>query len=259
MKDSKVFLKCVKTYSSYLTEGKVYPATLESDGDGYYLTTDSDATAYQWQLTGSHADFELVQENEENSMTSVLTLTPESLGCFQQVADVIGVESAREELQRVIDYHGNNFDSPFGPENELDACFEWAETRQGDCFWGTISNGEIPEGFTPKSQLRSQELSEPKFGDLLNGNGVCYVFIRVDNNGDCMVIDDKGNFVFASLDFFDEYKPDPAQELRNRILARWQSKTLDSAFDTEVCIVEMRMGDLINFVIENLNHEFADN
>jgi len=252
MKDSKVFLKCVKTHSSYLKEGKVYPATLESDGNGYYFTTDSNEPVYQWKLIGSHADFEIVQENEEGSMTSVLTLTPESLGCFQQVADVIGVESAREELQRVIDA-GRAVEWTGGPQEELmiDA-FAWCSAPQGHDFWDDIDDGKIPEGFTPKSQLRSQELSEPKFGDVLHYKGVPHIFIRINSDGDWAIRNSEDAVEYVGRNQIDEYKPDEHQEQRQRILERWQRKSLDNSHDTLVCIAEMRVDRLIDFVQENI-------
>lgn len=100
--------------------------------------------------------------------------------------------------------------------------------------------------------------SEPKFGDVLHISGKPVVFIRVDFDGDCEVVNRVGDVDYVDLEQIDEYAPDPIQELRERILERWKGQSLYYAYDTEAsrADVTVTVGDIIGFVIENLNAEF---
>lgn len=67
----------------------------------------------------------------------------EELGCFEQVAKVIGVERAKVELfkaiSRTIDINNWGFDA-----DKLDNAFYWSDTPQGPDFWNEINEGRNP-------------------------------------------------------------------------------------------------------------------
>ncbi len=63
------------------------------------------------------------------------------LGCYRQVADVIGEANAQKELWRVV--HCKEVLNGAW-ENELEACFTWGATPQGDDFWMCIEEGINP-------------------------------------------------------------------------------------------------------------------
>ena len=197
------------------------------------------------------------QEHQEGPMKPK-KLTPRSLRCFQQVVDVIGEESAEDELQKVIDdpedLIGNDSD-----QDRTDWTFVFSETVQGIDFWSSIMAGEIPEGFTPKGRTEHHHIltngsksEEPDFGDVVHVNGNPRVYLRVCGYNSHIIASQDGQTHIVRFDEIDEYKPDEHQEQRQRILQRWQRKNLDNAHDTLVCIAEMRLDRLIDFVQENI-------
>lgn len=82
-------------------------------------------------------------------------ITPRNLGCFEEVANVIGEECAEEELQKVIDL---GLIDDFDVELELLQAFRWSESSQGDYFWDCIHDGDVPDGYTPKGNSFSGAL-----------------------------------------------------------------------------------------------------
>ena len=101
-------------------------------------------------------------------------------------------------------------------------------------------------------QEESPAQSEPEFGDVLHINGEPFIFIKSSSDRYYTTINQEGVVRECDAEVFDEYAPNPYQEQRERILKRWQGKSLDNAHDTEVCIAEIRVSDLIDFVQENL-------
>ena len=241
----QVYLKCVETDVDYLTVGKVYVADVDPTG-GYNFTVDTGEHGYQWKLCGGHGDFEIVPEPAQEQPK----LTPRSLGCFQEVADVIGEENAEVELQKVIDSEDTVWDEP---DQDLIQSFIWGTSPQGDDFWRSVFNGQVPE----ELQTKAQPKSTPALGDVLHYNGEQVVYLSNLHSGCHLVSFENGVALEVTLDELDEYKPNETQELRNRILERWQRKSLDNSHDTEVCIAEMRVSDLIDFVVDNLNAEYS--
>ena len=241
-------LKCVESLSSYLTEGKLYEFNGNTD-DGFWFHTDDSERAYQWKLSGCHGVFEIVEEQPETSPA----LTPRSLGCFQEVADVIGEDAAEIELQRVID-SGIIEDLSCIETKEVSGAFTWVSSPQGQAFWDAIDDGVKPENYDV-NQKSTQD--SPVFGDVLDYNGGQVVYLSNLHSGCHLVSFENGVTLEVTLDELDKYKPNETQELRNRILERWQRKTLDNSHDTEVCIAEMRVSDLIDFVVDNLNAEYS--
>ena len=74
----------------------------------------------------------------------------------------------------------------------------------------------------------------------------------------CHLVSFENGITFeVTRDELDEYKPNETQELCNRILERYQRKSLDNAWDTLVCRVDMSVSDLIDFVVDNLNAEYS--
>lgn len=71
-------------------------------------------------------------------------MKPQDLGCWKQVADVIGEERASIELQKVID---SGCTSLSASGNNIFEAFIWTETPQGLDFWWQIDegNGNIPD------------------------------------------------------------------------------------------------------------------
>ena len=96
-----------------------------------------------------------------------------------------------------------------------------------------------------------QQKSGPKFGDIVHVNGNKYLFILIDEDGDYKLVGSEGETYYVQWEEIDEYKPDPEQELRQRILNDWCSQSLDLAFDTEVCRVECSVGQMIDFIVEH--------
>ena len=84
-------------------------------------------------------------------------MKPTDLNCFQKVVDVIGVDYATHELERVID--GNPPWIRMEKEN-LDQAFEWGSTPQYEDFWFLVADGQNPYHHDhPKPDL------EPNSGD----------------------------------------------------------------------------------------------
>ncbi len=78
-------------------------------------------------------------------------LNARDLGCFDEVAAVIGEKSAEIELQRVLDYWGSDI---WDITSNLDGCFGWWSSPQSNedyhpSFWEYIKIGMIPRGYKP--------------------------------------------------------------------------------------------------------------
>lgn len=65
----------------------------------------------------------------------------ETLGCYQQVVDVIGVEKAKVELFKVMQSTDIRSISLYG---DLGYAFTWFFTPQGKSFWDDVNNGRWP-------------------------------------------------------------------------------------------------------------------
>lgn len=78
-------------------------------------------------------------------------LKPQDLGCWKQVADVIGEERAAIELQKVIDIKDCK-SVEFVADKELLEAFKWRSTIQGPSFWNNIDNGIDPEMYKDTNQ-----------------------------------------------------------------------------------------------------------
>ena len=100
--------------------------------------------------------------------------------------------------------------------------------------------------------------SEPKFGDVLHINGEPVVFIRSSSDRYYTTVNREGVVRECDAEVFDEYAPDPTQELRERILERWKGQSLYHAYDTAESRAAVSVGDIVEFVIENLNAEFGE-
>jgi hypothetical protein len=65
------------------------------------------------------------------------------LGCYKQVANIIGEANAQKELWKVVhckevlELVGNDH---CDWENELNCCFTWEATPQGFTFWSLIDD-----------------------------------------------------------------------------------------------------------------------
>ena len=66
-----------------------------------------------------------------------------AMGCFKQVADVIGEDQAAIELARVIDYKNASINLRES-EKSISAAFCTEATPQGYMFWFCIKIGEDP-------------------------------------------------------------------------------------------------------------------
>ena len=251
-------IKCVYTDEDYLTIGKEYPViNLADDERSCESISDSGAKIFVYLPNSSHGDFELIEDKQEEPMNTK-ELKPRDLGCFRQVADVIGEYAAEVELQKVIDSESTCWDFP---DEDLLASFVWSSTPQGGLFWNSIDNGQTPEESTPppapveppKQAEEQPKKSQPEFGDVLHINGSPRVYLsKWGSSGAHRVTSEDGQVSIVDLKEIDEYAPNPHQEQRERILKRWQRKSLEQAHDTEVCIAEMRVSDLIDFVQENI-------
>ena len=69
----------------------------------------------------------------------------ETMGCYQQVVDVIGVEKAKVELFKAMEsYVDLGDDRPWNIARDLLNCFYWKNTVQGNYFWHMIAKGRCP-------------------------------------------------------------------------------------------------------------------
>lgn len=99
--------------------------------------------------------------------------------------------------------------------------------------------------------------NKPKFGDKLHIKGEPVVVIQVrDRNNNYVIAREDGGILYGvSINEFDEYRPDPEKQLRERILKRWKNRHVDHAFDEEDSVVSIMIGDIIEFVVENIKKE----
>lgn len=247
----QMYLKCVKGIVSGTTVGDIRKVWWNNKSHGWEMEDPKDPSL-PWtfdmdkkEIKGCECFFEIIEEEPK--------LTPRSLGCFQEVADVIGEANAVVELQKVIDC---SEDTVWEESDQgLVECFIWKTSPQGDDFWFEICQGNVPE----QLQTKAQPKSSPVFGDVLHINGNAFVFWRMEGVTYVVVREDYSNPIHVdSLHEFDEYKPNKSQELRNRILERWQKKSLDNAYDTLVCRTEISVGYLVDFVVENIEDEFGE-
>ncbi len=71
----------------------------------------------------------------------------ETMGCYQQVVDVIGVENAKVELFKAMEsYVTPEDEQTFKVTAKLVDCFDWDSTIQGNDFWFYIHVREYPYG-----------------------------------------------------------------------------------------------------------------
>lgn len=246
----QVYLKCTSVAflgEGSFTQGSVYEAKPSAFSGDHFRVINDKGNPSHVPLIGSLWQFEIIEDSCENSK-----ICPRSLGCFREVADVIGEEAAEIELQRVIDYPKDLIGED--SNESLTGCFYWDDTPQGSRFWIDISNGKIPETYDV-NQKSTQD--SPALGDVLHYNGGQVVYLSNLHSGCHLVSFENGITLEVTLDDLDEYKPNETQELRNRILERYQRKSLDNAWDTFVCRVDMSVSDLIDFVVDNLNAEYS--
>ena len=78
-------------------------------------------------------------------MSKPSKLTPRSLGCFDEVAEVIGEDAAERELQRVIDCGLVGAKHDESSDSSLVYCFTWADTPQSEKFWIDVNGGRVPQ------------------------------------------------------------------------------------------------------------------
>lgn len=262
MKDQVKYLKCVRQEGNTVTftEDGLYAIVREVDGlpfNPQYEVLDNHGMLSEVPLEGGLWTFEVVDgSTQEGDTMGTNKLTPRSLGCFRQVADVIGEEAAEIELQKVIDHDGTVW---LDTSEMLVDAFGWNNTRQGCAFWDMIDDGLLPEGYQKKESEEKPETTQdaPVFGDVLHINGEPFVFIKSSSGHYYTTVNQEGVVRECDAEVFDEYTPDPIQELRKRILERWKGQSLYHAYDTEASRADVFVGDIIEFVIENLNAEFG--
>lgn len=66
----------------------------------------------------------------------------ETMGCYQQVVDVIGVEKAKVELFKAMESYQEPVEDVWDTSKPLVEGFCWANTLQGHHFWNDI-DGEV--------------------------------------------------------------------------------------------------------------------
>ncbi len=70
----------------------------------------------------------------------------ETMGGYQQVVDVIGVEKAKVELFKMLNFYPKITPVLVELDQELQLSFDWEESIQGFQFWADIDEGENPYG-----------------------------------------------------------------------------------------------------------------
>lgn len=110
-----------------------------------------------------------------------MKIKPKEMGCFEQVANVIGKKQAKIELKKVLEVesyccNGGIYNIVKG---DLVDSFEWAETPQGYMFWNSIDDGYVPEGLSTKTldDMVKEEYSKPTSPPSLK-------FIYINYKGD---------------------------------------------------------------------------
>ncbi len=69
----------------------------------------------------------------------------ETMGCYQQVVDVIGTEKAKVELFKAMESYIKPEDEDYWDvSNELTGAFYWTNTIQGHHFWNYIDRKDTP-------------------------------------------------------------------------------------------------------------------
>ena len=155
---------CFNTGSTFTVEG------VDRDGDGII---EDHIGGY---LTRGHIESGCVE-----LISEVSNLTPRSLGCFEEVANVIGEDAAEYELQRVI---GCDLVGEEWRERKTIATFIWSDTPQGSGFWFSVNDGEYPENYQPpKAQPKENTMIKPE--DLKSG-----MLVELSSRRLCIVIGD---------------------------------------------------------------------
>ena len=162
-----------------------------------------------------------------------------SLRCFEEVARVIGEESAELELGKV---------SCLMDHSSIAFAFIWEDSPQGNSFWKKISHGDYPYG-QPNTPDSTKTLP-PSFGDILRCvEEPCTV---LNTNGDNFLIAfSDGSSDWSHKSALDEYKNTQEEDILTQVLADWKSQSLDHAFDAPSDKVTLYVKDIANFIIDN--------
>lgn len=134
---------------------EVKPVLTESNddsGEGVFMYPLSE---YKNDLLSGLAGKDCYNPNWRDTLES--QLTPRSLGCFEEVAKVIGEDAAEIELRTVIDNGSVGAEQDESPEADLLFCFTWENTPQGERFWRRIRDGHLPDNYHQPSKETSSE------------------------------------------------------------------------------------------------------
>lgn len=110
-----------------------------------------------------------------------MKIKPKDLGCFEQVANVIGKKQAKIELQKVLDMEGHCSDEGFYnivSGKELRSAFYWKHSPQGRVFWDSIDDGYVPE------ELRTKTFDEIVKEGYSKSTSPSLKFIYINYKGD---------------------------------------------------------------------------
>ena len=91
-------------------------------------------------------DFLMKERETCEEGDSLEGLKPEDMYCFKEVANVIGEEDAKVQLQKVIDGFEvyNGYSAGELKHNVLEISFNWETTPQGFSYWDDIHKGFKP-------------------------------------------------------------------------------------------------------------------
>ena len=124
---------------------------------------------------------------------------------------------------------------------------------------GGIWGFEIVENIhnRPHLSINGGDMSEnteqaPHFGDKLHIQGITHVFVRIDDDDDWVLVDQGGDLTYHIQEEIDEYRPDPIQQLREKIMEDFRRTSLDEAYTNEGSTLIMSGKDLVDFIVENL-------
>lgn len=122
---------------------------------------------------GNDTDMENTANSLEESLREFNLQDVKSWKCFEEVAEVLGVEDAEWELSKVLRQINDGkleYNDAYECLSCSDLCgsFDWGETVQGWQFWNSIVMGEKPEDYDITPDTPSAKKATPALKELMS-------------------------------------------------------------------------------------------